>query len=240
MEPVRPLVDAYVFDWMNRGPLRREWFFEQTNGNCRLVVSFAAQLSETAATWRKAVSPYAEQAAKIFWQGRAKRSKFTFLPSRLTQARRSQAKAGSLVASVPAIPRPQLRCQRCGGPVTTGSMYCGKCVPAINRESMLEKAKLGRMVATHSPIAEARRAATHAKQVEALRSWNPSELPKWLDEDFYRVEVLPRLSEFTTKKIRMATFLTLTQRSSSVGPRSLIQDIGCLSPTSRNVEGRRC
>jgi phosphoenolpyruvate-dependent sugar phosphotransferase system EIIA component/CRISPR associated protein, Cas1 family len=28
MEPVRPLVDAYVFDWMDRGPLRREWFFE--------------------------------------------------------------------------------------------------------------------------------------------------------------------------------------------------------------------
>lgn len=119
MEPVRPLVDAYVFDWMNRGPLRREWFFEQANGNCRLMGSFAAELSETASEWAKSVSPYAEQAAKIFWQGRAKRSKFTFLPTRLTQARRSQAKAGNL-ASVPAIPRPQLRCQRCGGPVTTG------------------------------------------------------------------------------------------------------------------------
>jgi len=68
---------------------------------------------------------------------------------------------------------------------------------------MLKKAKVGR-IATHSPIAEARRAATHPKQVEALRRWNPSELPKWLDEDFYRVEILPRLSELTTRKIRMA------------------------------------
>jgi hypothetical protein len=33
-----------------------------------------------------------------------------------------------------------------------GAIYCGKCVPVINRESMLEKAKLGR-IATHSVIA---------------------------------------------------------------------------------------
>jgi CRISPR-associated endonuclease Cas1 len=84
MEPVRPMVDAYVFDWMNRGPLRREWFFEQANGNCRLMGPFAAQLSETAGAWRRAVSPYAEQAAKIFWQGRSKKSRFTLLPTRLT------------------------------------------------------------------------------------------------------------------------------------------------------------
>ncbi len=106
------------------------------------------------------------------------------------------------------------------GPVTAGSIYCGKCVPAINRESMLEKSKLGR-IATHRPIAEARRAATHAKQVEALRRWNPSELPKWLDEDFYRMEILPRLSGFTIKKIRTAIdvshpYATLIKRGSKI------------------------
>jgi len=68
---------------------------------------------------------------------------------------------------------------------------------------MLEKAKLGR-IATHSPLAEARRTATHAKQVEALRRWNPAELPKWLDEDFYRTAILPRLSTLTAKAIRLA------------------------------------
>ena len=115
MEPVRPLVDAYVFDWLNRGPLRREWFFEQANGNCRLMGSFAAQLSETAAAWRKAVSPYAEEAARIFWQGRPKRSPVTCLPTRLTQARRSRAKAGNLIANRCCNPQdkttlPNLRC----------------------------------------------------------------------------------------------------------------------------------
>jgi hypothetical protein len=42
------------------------------------------------------------------------------------------------------------------------------------------------------------------KQVEALRKWNPSDLPKWLDENFYRREVLPRLSELTVRRIRIA------------------------------------
>jgi CRISPR-associated endonuclease Cas1 len=202
MEPVRPLVDAYLFDWLQRGPLRRQWFFEQANGNCRLMGQFAANLAETAMVWRKAVAPYAEEAAKIFWQGRSSvRPKFPV--TRLTQARRSLAKAGNLVSNTPSIPTPPTRCQRCGEPVTTGSIYCLKCVPAVNRDRLIETAKLGR-IATHSPAAEARRAATHMKQVEAQRKWNPSELPSWLDEEFYRREILPRLSEFTVKKIRVA------------------------------------
>jgi hypothetical protein len=59
----------------------------------------------------------------------------------------------------------------------------------------LKQAELGR-IATHSPIAEARRSATQSRQAEALRAWNPSELPKWLDEDAYRREILPRLASF--------------------------------------------
>jgi CRISPR-associated endonuclease Cas1 len=200
MEPVRPLVDAYLFDWMNRGPLRREWFFEQPNGNCRLMGSFAAQLSETAATWRKAVSPYAEGAARIFWQGRAKRS--TFLPTRLTQERRSHAKAGNLVVNAAAIPKTKPRCPICGAAVTIGSSYCVKCVPLVNRDNLLQQAKLGR-IATHSASAEARRSATQAKQAQALRKWNPSDLPAWLDEDTYRRDILPLLSKFTVKSIRL-------------------------------------
>src|SRR6516162_9497823 len=203
MEPVRPLVDAYVFDWLQRGPLRREWFFEQANGNCRLMGQFAGELAETAMVWRKAVAPYAEEAAKIFWQGRSKSAKFNFPATRLTQARRSLAKAENLITNTPTIPKPLSRCQRCGEPVTAGSIYCMKCVPAINRERLIETAKLGR-IATHSPVAEARRAATHMKQVEAQRKWKPEDLPQWLDEEFYRREIVPRLSALTVKSIRTA------------------------------------
>src|SRR2546428_7720000 len=60
MEPVRPQVDAYVLDWISREPLRREWVFEQRDGNCRLMGSFAAPLSETASTWGRAAAPLPE------------------------------------------------------------------------------------------------------------------------------------------------------------------------------------
>src|SRR6516164_2709301 len=203
MEPIRPMVDAYVFDWLQRGPLRREWFFEQANGNCRLMGQFTGELAETAMVWRKAVAPYAEEAAKIFWQGRSKSAKFNFPATRLTQARRSLAKAENLITNTPTIPKPLSRCQRCGEPVTAGSIYCMKCVPAINRERLIETAKLGR-IATHNPTAEARRAATHMKQVEAQRKWKPEDLPQWLDEEFYRREIVPRLSALTVKSIRTA------------------------------------
>ena len=220
MEPVRPLVDAYVFDWLNRGPLRKEWFFEQGNGNCRLMGSFAVRLSETALTWRKAIGPYAEKAVKILWEDRPKRSESGNPPTRLTQARRSQAKAGNLVASVPAIPETNPRCPVCGSAVTTGSVYCAKCVPAVNRENLLEQAKLGR-IATHSASAEARRSATQTRQAQALHKWNPADLPTWLDEDCYRREILPRISKFTVKKIRLAIdvshpYATLIRRGVSI------------------------
>ena len=176
MEPVRPLIDAYVFDWLHRGPLRREWFFEERNGNCRLMGSFATQLSETASVWRRAVAPYAEGAARMLWQSRPKKS--APLPTRLTQARRSEAKAGNLVGNTPYIPRARARCPLCGSAVTTGSVYCAKCVPDVNRENLLRQAKLGQ-IATHSVVAEARRSATQASQgVAYLGLFNASEVAR--------------------------------------------------------------
>ena len=129
--------------------------------------------------------PYGEEAARIFWQGRPKRSPVTCLPTRLTQARRSRAKAGNLTAIAAAIPKTKPRCPICGAAVTSGSSYCVKCVPLVNRDNLLLQAKLGR-IATHSASAEARRSATQARQAQALRNWNPSNLPTWLDEDCYR------------------------------------------------------
>ena len=67
MEPLRPMVDAYVLGWIAREPLRHEYFFEQQNGNCRLMGSFAIRLSETAATWGRAVAPIAEWVARALW-----------------------------------------------------------------------------------------------------------------------------------------------------------------------------
>ena len=74
MEPVRSNVDSYVLDWITRQPLKREWFFEQREGNCRLMGPFAVRLSETAQIWRRAVGPVAEFVTRQLWSTSQKRT----------------------------------------------------------------------------------------------------------------------------------------------------------------------
>ena len=98
MEAVRPQVDAYLFDWITREPLRREWFFEKSDGNCRLMGSFAARLTETALTYGRAVAPVAEWVSRILWSTLKKPSRQIYPATRLTQSRRRQARGGESIA----------------------------------------------------------------------------------------------------------------------------------------------
>jgi len=85
MEAIRPQVDGYVLDWILTQPMRREWFFEQRNGNCRLMASFAVRLTETSGVWARAVGPVAEWVAQQFWSTTKKRTHHDLPPTHLTQ-----------------------------------------------------------------------------------------------------------------------------------------------------------
>jgi CRISPR-associated endonuclease Cas1 len=56
MEVARADVDAFLINWITRETLKREWFFEQRDGGCRLMGEFAAILSETTPSWARAVN----------------------------------------------------------------------------------------------------------------------------------------------------------------------------------------
>ena len=98
MEPVRPQVDAFVLDWILREPIKREWFFEQRDGNCRLMAPFAACLSETAETWRRALAPLAESVARVLWSKIPTHGRYKPMATRLTGRRRRDAKGCSVEA----------------------------------------------------------------------------------------------------------------------------------------------
>src|SRR5947207_13508965 len=80
MEAIRPLVDAYVLDWILSQPLRREWFFEQRDGNCRLIASLAILLTETIRVWARAVGPVAEWVTRQLWSTTQKRTQSILPP----------------------------------------------------------------------------------------------------------------------------------------------------------------
>jgi CRISPR-associated endonuclease Cas1 len=193
MEPIRPRIDAYVLDWVTRERLCREWFFEERNGNCRLMASFAVRLSETAPTWARAVAPLAEWLCRALWKPRPRLDELR-LPTHLTQSHRRVAKGGpSTPACAPPLARPPRICKTCGAPIQSGSTYCALCTRLLSRETMIEAAKLGR-IATHSAKAEALRGATQCRHRAAQRAWNPADLPEWLTEKVYREEIQPKLA----------------------------------------------
>ncbi len=201
MEPIRPRVDAYVFDWISREPLRREWFFEQRDGNCRLVGSFAARLSETARTWAWAVAPVAESVCRKLWSTTQKPASWTGPATRLTQQRRSRT--GEVLLRKVRAPHPPAVCRTCGSPTTEGHTYCKPCAIEDSKTAMLKVAELGR-IATHRPKAEAQRASTMLRQEAAKRAWNPADLPKWLTGKVYREKIQPKLATLTIPAIALA------------------------------------
>jgi len=202
MEPIRPRVDAYVFDWINREPLRREWFFEQPNGNCRLVGSFATRLSETAQTWAWAVAPVAESVCRKLWSTMKKPALAAGPATRLTQQRRSRTGEDLSLRSVPP-PHPSAVCRICGTPITRGNTFCKACAVNESKKSFLKVAELGRTV-THSPKAQALRAETMRRQMAGRVSWNPADLPKWLTRKVYCEKIQPKLATFTASAIASA------------------------------------
>jgi CRISPR-associated endonuclease Cas1 len=129
MEPVRPKVDELLLNLLRREQFRREWFFEERDGNCRLMASFAAKLSETASMWRVAVANSAEWIAKSFWDSRARPLRNEALATRLTQRKRSEGRA-RLLHDQGVNPLAPVLCKNCGNISMSSHNVCRNCADA--------------------------------------------------------------------------------------------------------------
>jgi hypothetical protein len=237
MEPARPHVDAHLLKWITDGPLRREWFFEQRDGNCRLMGSFAIRLSESLLTWSRVVAPIAEWTSRMVWSTARKPSRLMLPPTHLTQCHRRQAK-GKLNPPVADPPRPPRLCQTCGVNVTAGHRYCPACAVAVSTEELVKGAQKGRL-ASHSSEAQASRAEKGHRHTAARWAWLPSNQPKWLTEECYREKIRPALVGITVRAIASALGISLPYasnvRSGKLQPhprhwQTLAQLVGISSP----------
>lgn len=203
MEPARPRVDAYLLDWITREPLRREWFFEQRDGTCRLMGSFAVRLSETAATWGYTVAPVAEWFSSALWSTIAKPVSDKFPATPLTERHRRQGRGSSSPLQSVRPPRPLRVCRGCGAAIVPGNSHCSACGVVFATEELIKAAERGR-VAAQAPEAQARRAETQRRNATAQHAWTRSDHPPLLNEETYRREIQPRLLSVTVPALMAA------------------------------------
>jgi CRISPR-associated endonuclease Cas1 len=203
MEPVRPQVDAYLLDWITTQPLKREWFFEKPDGNARLMASLTEKLSQTAATWGRAVAPVAEWVAQALWSSAGKSaSKGPTVPTRLTQRRRSEGRGNTLHIRTNPIPRRENVCEVCGAEGVK-NRYCQSCAVEVSRENMAQVALIGHARPKTQQV-KSRISKTVSDHAVANTWWNPSSLPEWLNEDSYVQKVQPRLRTIKIREIAEA------------------------------------
>jgi hypothetical protein len=201
MEPVRPQVDAYLLDWITRQPLRREWFFEQRDGNCRLMNPFAVRLSETASIWGRAVAPIAEWVAQQLWSTTRKRTPTDLPPTHLTQTHRRKAKGISSTPTGPVAPRTENLCRDCGKAISAGRQHCANCAVSTATERLVSAARLGR-AAAQTPEALVKQGDSQRRHARARSSWDASRQPSWLTSELFSQEIQPLLASVSTSVIR--------------------------------------
>jgi CRISPR-associated protein Cas1 len=126
MEAARPRVDSLLLNLLTSEQLRREWFFEQRDGNCRLMASFASTLSETTLMWQTAVASYAEWIAKSFWDSRLRPLRSDAPATRLTQRQRSEGRT-KLLGVDETISSRLVLCRICGQVRQGSNGICRSC-----------------------------------------------------------------------------------------------------------------
>jgi CRISPR-associated endonuclease Cas1 len=205
MEPVRPVVDAFVLDWLNREPIRRDWLFEQRDGTCRLMADFTARLAETLPLWRGAVAPVAEFAAEVLWASQNGKTRKPAL--RLTHRRYHDAVGGKSRKPLERTIQPESLCRTCGKSIEPGKRYCQPCAKMRATEAVKEAAPSG-WKATQSDRAQRFRAETQRRHEAAKKAWDPASHPKWLNEEAYRQRILPKLVNVSSANIANALSVT--------------------------------
>jgi len=203
LEPARAQVDAYLLDWITRQPLRREWFVEQRNGNCRLLGSFATRLSETTPMWGRAIAPIAEWVAQALWNSHHRSSRpAQSLPTRLTHRRRSEGRGNTFEVRTSPAPRQIKICEVCGAEGVQ-SRYCRSCAVEASRETMVQVALMGH-AKPKSKKTKAHISKTLSDHAVANSWWDPSSLPSWLNEECYVRKIQPQLRTIKVREISEA------------------------------------
>jgi hypothetical protein len=147
------------------------------------------------------VAPWAEYVARTLWAGtKSGRTGNSFLPTRLTQRRRTEAK-GKVWTTTVEPPKTEHFCRGCGKTISNESTHCAGCAVEPATKRLISAGSLGR-IAAHSPEARAKHGASRRRHAQACSAWDVSTQPAWLTSDVFAQQIQPLLAEISTSDIR--------------------------------------
>jgi CRISPR-associated endonuclease Cas1 len=217
LEPVRPVVDRYVFNLLVERTFARRELVELPSGQVRLAHALAKSLAEsTLGSWEVEAARIAEQITRFI---AAEASSAVRVPSRRSRgvgrgilARRSPASSSARPRRVKGA------CRECGVLLEENDRArCERCLQKFEDERtdklvsaarrVLADMRSSREDPARSPEAKAKRVATNARRREAVLEWERSN-PGNHDPEFFRSEILPWLQRATLPQMMRATGLT--------------------------------
>jgi CRISPR-associated protein Cas1 len=202
MEVCRPKVDAFVLNWLQTEPLCKSDFWEDRNGNCRLVSALAIKLAQTSRTWGKLVAPIAEYVAQAVWAS-ISRTPSTLARQRVATRLTQQSKREVMGSDVPEVkhPKPEHVCSGCGKPIGAERNHCASCAIDGATERLVNASKIGR-VAARSPESRAKHKASRRRHAQACSAWDASRQPAWLTSEVFSQQIQPLLAKIPASAIR--------------------------------------
>ncbi|MGA3354878.1 MAG: CRISPR-associated endonuclease Cas1 [Acidimicrobiales bacterium] len=193
MEPVRPEVDAFVLDLVERRTFRKAEFTETSDGHVRLLAPLTHELAETMPQWSKALGPIAEHIAHLL--GKAMTGTYsaatpltrnrTRTAQAVVKARKASARTAATSSTTLQKPMstnafPLWTCPDCGGAVTNyRHVRCEACIAADPAQA---------------PEIRGRRGAAIAARKRALAEWDKANPDVVYDPEMFRRNILPRLA----------------------------------------------
>jgi CRISPR-associated endonuclease Cas1 len=216
MEAIRPDVDEFLLDLLQRRTFRRADFLETRQGGCRIVAPLTHELSETTGMWRSRLAPVVERVATMLMSDAGARSER--LPTPLTGSAR-QAGRDHLrrhTRSAPLTPsRARATCPGCGGVTPSREReFCDACLPTVSSEGARRALTIARTEKTRRAAvgddpaqaidAAAKRRRTQVGHATARRGWERDHGSE-VDLDRYRGEIAPLVERLSPTELRRLT-----------------------------------
>src|SRR5271156_507097 len=183
---IRPDVDAHVLNRILKQPLKRNWFFEERNGNYRLMADLASQLAETTSTWARLVAPLAEWTVKEI--ASTTKTRRGTPATRLTQNHKRETRGGDPFVASNSAASLQNVCSDCGSPIINANEKCRACSTEESTQRLTKIAADGR-IASYTSDAQAKRSKTQIAKQANIREWSVSDQPSWLTAEYYAEKI---------------------------------------------------